>query len=85
MFGGLVRWHPLGRSYWQQKDLRKGKKMFEGLVSRQERNQLLDELCGDLDNFAPQSMGNKLDSFVFETDVPSGNGNAASSPDQEAA
>ncbi len=57
--------------------------MFEGLVLRQERNQLLDELCGDLDNFAPQRMGNMLDSFEFETDVPSGN--AASSPDQEAA
>ncbi len=57
--------------------------MFEGLVSRQERNQLLDELCGDLDNFGPQSMGNKLDGATADTDVPSGN--ATSSPDQEVA
>ena len=63
-------------------DLRKGKKMFEGLVSRQERNQLLDELCGDLDNFGPQSMGNKLDGATADTDVPVGN---AASPDQEIA
>jgi hypothetical protein len=57
--------------------------MFEGLVSRQERNQLLDELCGDLDNYGPQSMGTKLDGATADTDVPSGNGIAASSAYQE--
>ncbi len=57
--------------------------MFEGLASRFERNQLLDELFGDLDSPYPQSMGNKLEGFAFETDVPSGN--AASPTDQEAA
>ncbi len=31
-------------------DLGKGQTMFEGLASRFERNQLLDELCGDLDS-----------------------------------
>ncbi len=64
-------------------DLGKGKRMFEGLASRQERNQLLDDLCGDLDSFGPQSMGDKLEGFSFETDAPSGN--AASPTDQEAA
>ncbi len=52
-------------------------------MSRQERNQLLDELCGELDNFVPQS--NMLDRFAFETDMPSEIRNAASSPDHEAA
>jgi hypothetical protein len=56
--------------------------MFEGLALRQERNQLLDDLCGDLDNFGPQSMGDKLEGFSFEKDAPSGN--AASPTDQEA-
>ena len=57
--------------------------MFEGLESRLERNQLLDELFGDLDSLGFRSMGNKLDGFAFETDAPSGN--AASPTDQEAA
>lgn len=57
--------------------------MFEGLVSRQERNQLLDELCGDLDSFGPQSRGDALDGFAFETDAPSAN--TAASIDPEAA
>jgi hypothetical protein len=30
--------------------------MFEGLVSRLERNQLLDELYGDLESLYPRSM-----------------------------
>ncbi len=64
-------------------DLGKGQKMFEGLASRQERNELLDELFGDLDSPYSQSMGNKLEGFAFETDAPSGN--APTSPDQEAA
>ncbi len=67
-------------------DLGKGQTMFEGLASRQERNQLLDEIYGDLDSTYPLSMGNKpndlLDGFSFETDAPSGN--AASPTDQEA-
>ncbi len=62
----------------------RGGKVFEGLVSRQERNELLDKLYGDLDSPYPLSMGNKLDGFAFETDLPSGNGNTASSTDQEA-
>ncbi len=57
--------------------------MFEGMASRFERNQLLDELYGDLDSPYPQSMGDKLGGFTFETDVPSGN--AASPTDQEVA
>ncbi len=56
--------------------------MFEGLVSRQERNQLLDELYGDLDSLGPQNAG-KLDGATAETDVLSGK--APSSGDQEAA
>ena len=59
--------------------------MFEGLESRLERNQLLDELFGDLDSLGFRNMGNKLDGFAFEADVPSENDNAASSTDQEAA
>jgi hypothetical protein len=58
--------------------------VFEGLDSRLERNQLLDELFGDLDNLDPQSMRSRLEGFAFETDVPSENENAASS-DPEAA
>ncbi len=57
--------------------------MFEGMASRFERNELLDELYGDLDSTYPLSMGDKLGGFTFETDVPSGN--AASPTDQEAA
>ncbi len=59
--------------------------MFEGLVSRFERNQLLDELYGDLDAPYPRSMGNKLDGATAERDVTSGNGNATPSAGQEAA
>ncbi len=58
--------------------------MFEGLVSRSERNQLLDELYGHLDSIGPQNAG-KLDDATAETDVASGNGNAPSSGDYEAA
>ena len=66
-------------------DLGKGKTMFEGLVSRQERNQLLDELCGDLNSSHPMSMGDALDGFAFEADVPFGDEIAASSNEQPAA
>jgi hypothetical protein len=68
-------------------DLGKGKTMFEGLASRLERNQLLDELYGDLGSIYPPSTGrldDLLDGFEVETDVPSEKGNAASS-DREAA
>ena len=58
--------------------------MFEGLVSRQERNQLLDELYGDLDSSHPMSMGDALDGFAFDADGPSGSGNTAPT-DQQAA
>ncbi len=63
-------------------DLGKGQTMFEGLASRFERNQLLDELCGDLDS-VDSRMGNNLEGFAFETDAPSGN--ATTPTDQEAA
>jgi hypothetical protein len=66
-------------------DLRKGKDMFEGLVSRFERNQLLDELYGDLDAPYPRSMGDKPDGATAETVMPSGDGNTPSSVGQEAA
>jgi hypothetical protein len=59
--------------------------MFEGLVSRQERNQLLDEIYGDLDSPYPLTMGNKLDGATDDTVMPSGDGNTASSLDPEAA
>jgi len=42
--------------------------MFEGLVSRQERNQLQDELCGDRLP-GPQSMGNKLAGATADVDA----------------
>ena len=57
--------------------------MFDGLVSRLERNQLLDELCGGLNSLGPRSMSNKLEGFAFGTDVPSGERNTASSAYQE--
>ncbi len=66
-------------------DLRKGWKVFEGLVSRLERNQLLDELYGDLDAPYPRSMGSKLDGATADTVMPSGDGNATPSAGQEAA
>ncbi len=84
VFGDLSRWHPLVEAVSSRADLGKGKMMFEGLVSRFERNQLLDELYGDLDSPYPRSMGNKLDGATAETDVPSANGNSASSAYQEA-
>ncbi len=59
--------------------------MFEGLVSRFERNQLLDELYGNLDAPYPRSMGNKPDGATVDTDVASKDGNATPSAGQEAA
>ncbi len=63
-------------------DLGKGQTMFEGLASRFERNQLLDELYGNLDSLGPQSMG-KLNGATAETDVAIAN--APPSNDREAA
>ena len=40
--------------------------MFQGLVSRQERNQLLDELYKDLDSPYFSSIDDRLDGFTFE-------------------
>ncbi len=58
--------------------------MFEGMASRFERNELIDELYGDLDSTHPMSRGNRLNDllngFAFEADVPSGN---AAPSDQE--
>ncbi len=62
-------------------DLGKGQTMFEGFASRFERNQLLDELCGDSDSIDSR-MSDRLDGFSFETDAPSET--AASPTDQEA-
>lgn len=89
---------PFGRVLWlrslasflveavrSRTDLGKGQTMFEGLASRFERNQLLDELYGDLDSVCSLStnrLNDLLDGFAFEADAPSEN---ASPSDQEAA
>lgn len=59
--------------------------MFEGMASRQERNELLDELFGDLDSPYPRSMGDKLDGATADTVTPSRDANTASSTNREAA
>ena len=56
--------------------------MIEGLTAWHERNPLLDAFCESLDDPNPRSAA-RLGNLAFGVEVPSENGHAASSANQE--